>query len=112
MSILAFLTVKEFLNNIGCGLQDEYFLVLVVTSLEKAVAEGKGFILNPILGVGTAFSQRRQDKKRRIENSMKNDESEAAKISKVNTDYPELTTIELETLAELLHYLPTTSDNI
>ena len=64
-------------------------------------------ILNKISFVG-----RRQDKKRRIENSMKNDESEAAKISKVNTDYPELTTIELETLAELLHYLPTTSDNI
>ena len=43
---------------------------------------------------------------------MKNDELESAKISKVNTDYPELTTIELETLAELLNYLPTTSDNI
>ena len=43
---------------------------------------------------------------------MKNDELEAAKISKVNSDYPELTTIELETLAELLNYLPTTSDNI
>ena len=43
---------------------------------------------------------------------MKSDESEPAKISKTNTDYPELTNIELETLAELLNYLPTASDNI
>ena len=64
-------------------------------------------ILNKISFVG-----RSQDKKRRLENSMKNDELEAAKISKVNTDYPELTTIELETLAKLLNHLPTTSDNI
>ena len=64
-------------------------------------------ILNKINFVG-----RTQDKKRRLEKSMKSDESEPAKISKTNTDYPELTNIELETLAELLNYLPTASDNI
>ena len=37
-------------------------------------------------------------------------EQEAAKIIKTDTEYPELSTIELETLAELLNYLPTTSD--
>ena len=64
-------------------------------------------ILNKINFIG-----RTQDKKRRLEKSMKSDESEPAKISKTNTDYPELTNIELETLAELLNYLPTASDNI
>ena len=64
-------------------------------------------ILNKINFVG-----RTQDKKRKLENSMKSDELEPAKISKEDTDYPELTNIELETLAELLNYLPTTSDNI
>ena len=57
------------------------------------------------------FVEGTQEKKRKHENTMENDESEAAKIIKTDTDYPELTTIELETLAELLHYLPTTSDN-
>ena len=57
------------------------------------------------------FVETTQEKKRKHENSMENDESEAVKIIKTDTDYPELTTIELETLAELLHYLPTTSDN-
>ena len=43
---------------------------------------------------------------------MENDELEPAKIIKIDTEYPELSTIELETLAELLNYLPTTLDNI
>ena len=53
-----------------------------------------------------------QDKKRRLENSSENDELEPAKSIKTDTEYPELSTIELETLAELLNYLPTTSDKI
>ena len=57
------------------------------------------------------FVERTQEKKRKLENSIGKDELEAAKIIKTDTEYPELTTIELETLAELLNYLPTTLAN-
>ena len=63
-------------------------------------------ILNKISFIGNT-----QDKKRKLENSSEFDEQEPAKIIKTDTEYPELSTIELETLAELLNYLPTTSDN-
>ena len=63
-------------------------------------------ILDKISFVGST-----QDKKRKLENSSEFDELEPAKIIKTDTEYPELSTIELETLAELLNYLPTTSDN-
>ena len=51
-----------------------------------------------------------QDKKRKLENSSEFEEQEPAKIIKTDTEYPELSTIELEIIAELLNYLPSTSD--
>ena len=63
-------------------------------------------ILNKILFIGNT-----QDKKRKLKYSSEFKEQEPAKIIKTDTEYPELSTIELETLAELLNYLPTTSDN-
>ena len=63
-------------------------------------------ILNKILFIGNT-----QDKKRKLKNSSEFEEQEPAKIIKTDTEYPELSTTELETLAELLNYLPTTLDN-